>query len=202
MTFLEAATGDGIIVDGVTLTNTVYTYNGSNTGTLALYAGTTAVETLTLAGNYTGRTFFISPTTSSASAILLLSNAQQGSSPVSTNSDSYAWIGSSGGSWDSAADWEDTTSGANPATSVPGSGNAVTIPGPTGSIYEVIDGGGPTVPAMFSVAAAEVSAPVGAATVTVIVADPGVSGYGPLSGGRSNVIESALQLVIVSLAPS
>jgi hypothetical protein len=66
------ATGDGIIVDDATLTNAVYTYGGSNTGTLALYAGTTAVETLNLAGNYSTRTFFISPTTNSASAVSLL----------------------------------------------------------------------------------------------------------------------------------
>ena len=62
----------------------------------------------------------------------------------------------------------------------------------------VIEGAGATVPAMFSVWAAEVPP----ATVTVIVAWPGTSGYGPLFGGRSNVIESALQFVIVSFAPS
>jgi hypothetical protein len=39
-------------------------------------------------------------------------------------------------------------------------------------------------------------------TVTVTVAEPGVSGNGGLSGGSWNVIEVSLQLVIVSLAPS
>ena len=68
---------------------------------------------------------------------------------------------------------------------------------------EVIDGAGAAVPAMFSVTAAEVSVPVGATTVTVIVAGcPGRSGNGPLSGGRPNVIDVSLQLVIVTFAPS
>jgi hypothetical protein len=65
-----------------------------------------------------------------------------GSSPVSTTSDAYTWIGSSVGSWDSAANWEDVTSGADPATSAPGSGDPVTIAGPTGSTYDVIVSGG------------------------------------------------------------
>jgi hypothetical protein len=38
--------------------------------------------------------------------------------------------------------------------------------------------------------------------VTVIVAVPGWSGNGPVDGGRVNVIEVSLQLVMVSLAPS
>ena len=63
---------------------------------------------------------------------------------------------------------------------------------------DVIAGAGPTVPAMFSVWAGD----VWPATVTVIVAWPGTSGNEPLSGGRSNVIEPALQLVIVNLTPS
>ena len=66
------ATGDGIIVDNTTLTNAVYTATGANTGTLSLFAGPTTVETLTLLGNYTGRKFFVSPTTTSASAVTLL----------------------------------------------------------------------------------------------------------------------------------
>jgi hypothetical protein len=56
--------------------------------------------------------------------------------------DIYDWIGSSGGSWQSASNWQDVTSGQDPATTVPGANNPVTISGPTGSIYEVISGGG------------------------------------------------------------
>ena len=136
------AIGDGIIVDDTTLTNAVYSSTGANTGTLALFAGSTAVETLSLAGNYTGQTFLIAPTTNSSSAVILVAPTTGGTSPVSTGTDAYEWIGSSGGSWGSAADWEDLTSGADPATAVPGSGDPVTIAGPTGAIYEVISGGG------------------------------------------------------------
>jgi len=66
------ATGDGIIVNNTQLTNAVYSTTGTNTGTLALFAGSAAVETLSLTGDYTGRTFFISPTTNSGSSVTLL----------------------------------------------------------------------------------------------------------------------------------
>ena len=71
---------------------------------------------------------------------------------------------------------------------------AVVLDGDT----DEIDGVGATVPAMLSVAAGDVCP----ATVTVIVACPGSSGKTWVSVGRSNVIESSLQFVIVSLAPS
>ena len=135
-------TGDAITLADTTLTSASYTQTATNTGTLSLLDGTTLVETLTLAGNYTGRSFLPAPTTGAGSAIVLLAAGSGGSSPVSTNTDAYAWIGSSGGSWGNAANWEDVTFGQNPATSVPGSLDPVTITGPTGSVYEVIDGGG------------------------------------------------------------
>src|SRR5262249_39390597 len=75
-------------------------------------------------------------------AVSLLPSGGSSSDPVSKTADAYAWNGSSGGSWGSAASWIDATSGANPPSTVPGSGNAVTIAGPTGSIYEIISGGG------------------------------------------------------------
>ena len=61
---------------------------------------------------------------------------------MATNTDAYEWIGSSGGLWGTAGNWEDLTSGADPAPAPPGSGDPVTIAGPTGAIYEVISGGG------------------------------------------------------------
>ncbi len=60
----------------------------------------------------------------------------------SLTSDDYAWVGSTGGSWSSASNWDDTTTGTNPALYVPGALTAVTIAGPIGSTYEVISGGG------------------------------------------------------------
>ena len=136
------ATGDGIIVDNVQITNAVYIYAGNNTGTLTLFSGSSVIETLTLAGDYTGQTFFISPTTTGGSAISLLANPVTSPSPVSATSDTYIWNGVSGGLWDDASNWIDATSGTNPPADVPGLNNAVTINGATGSVYSVIQGGG------------------------------------------------------------
>lgn len=61
---------------------------------------------------------------------------------VSTNSDAFTWIGPTGASWRAASNWNDTTAGENPATTVPGSLNAVTIAGSTTISYMVIKGGG------------------------------------------------------------
>ena len=60
----------------------------------------------------------------------------------STTSNRYAWIGSSGGLWNLAANWQDLTSGTTPAGFFPGSMTPVTIAGPDGQAYEAIGGGG------------------------------------------------------------
>ena len=133
------ATGDAIVFNNVTLTNAAYTYNGNNTGTLALDAGTTAEETLALAGDYTAWNFVLSPSASGGTA---LEANPGGGSPPSTTTDAYSWIGASGGSWGSASNWADVTAGENPAPAVPGTITPVTIAGPTSSAYEVIAGGG------------------------------------------------------------
>ena len=72
----------------------------------------------------------------------MLAGGGGGGSPGSTGTDADGWIGSTGGSWGSASNWRDVTSGANPATAAPGANDPVTIAGPTGSTYEVIGGGG------------------------------------------------------------
>ena len=136
------ATGDGIIVNNEALTGAVYTAGTGTTGTLALLAGTNTVETLALQGNYAGDTFFVEPTSSGGSEVILIGGGGGGSGPVSTTTDSYVWIGSSGGSWGNVANWGDVTTGSNPAIAVPGSLDSVTIAGPAGSVYEVIGGGG------------------------------------------------------------
>ncbi len=65
----------------------------------------------------------------------------------SSNADAYLYVGATGGSWGSASNWSDTTTGTNPAPYVPGTLTPVTITGPTGSnaptfSAEVITGGG------------------------------------------------------------
>ncbi len=60
----------------------------------------------------------------------------------STNSDAYAWIGASGGSWDTPADWTDTTAQTDPAINVPGTLTPVTIAGSMGSsTLAIVDDG-------------------------------------------------------------
>ncbi|HUB44321.1 MAG TPA: choice-of-anchor D domain-containing protein [Acetobacteraceae bacterium] len=136
------AIGDAVNVSNTALTSAVYSFSGNSVGNLALYAGTVAVENLTIAGNYTGQTFSIAQASSSGSAIVLLSGGSGGSGTVSTTTDSYNWIGTSGGSWGSTANWQDVTKSQSPAAAVPGLHDPVTITGPTGSVYEVIGGGG------------------------------------------------------------
>ena len=60
----------------------------------------------------------------------------------SVTADSYFWIGSSGGLWSFAGNWQDLTSGASPAGFVPGALTPVAIAGPDGQTYEAIGGGG------------------------------------------------------------
>ena len=56
--------------------------------------------------------------------------------------DEYVWVGPVAGSWDTAANWEDTTSGANPASVPPGSNDAVTVDGLASGAVQVITGTG------------------------------------------------------------
>ena len=135
-------TGDSIILAEPVSTATYKAGIGTNPGTLVLSNATGTIETLRLTGDFTGKTFFVSPTTTSGASISLLSQAVQGSGPKSATSDSYTWIGPSGGSWGALGNWNDTTTGVSPAAYVPGKLTPVTIAGPTGSTFEVIAGGG------------------------------------------------------------
>jgi hypothetical protein len=56
--------------------------------------------------------------------------------------DTYSWIGTSGGSWGSGPNWADVTVGGAPAGTQPSGQNPVLVSGPNGSVYEVIRGGG------------------------------------------------------------
>ncbi len=135
-------TGDSIILAQPVSTATYTAGTGTNPGKLVLSNATGTIETLRLTGDFTGKSFFVSPTTTGGASISLLSQAAQGSGPKSLTSDSYTWIGPSGGSWGALGNWNDTTTGVSPAAYVPGKLTPVTIAGPTGSTFEVIAGGG------------------------------------------------------------
>ena len=86
-------TGDSIIL-AQPVSSAVYTAGtGTNPGKLVLSNATGTIETLRLTGDFTGKSFFVSPTTTGGASISLLSQAAQGSGPKSLTSDSYTWIG-------------------------------------------------------------------------------------------------------------
>jgi hypothetical protein len=135
------AAGDAIQVDQ-TVSGVSYQ---QATGTLTLTDGATIVGTLTLSGDYSTSLFHVDVAAASGLATISVQTATTatGSAAADTGTDAYSWTGNGGGSWwNDAGDWQDTTSG-NPATDVPGSGNAVTIAGNTGAAqYTTIGGNG------------------------------------------------------------
>ncbi len=136
------AIGDSITFDNTVLTAATYVATGTGVGTLDLMDGITQVASLTLDGTYTGDNFFIGPATNGGSSVSILAPGASGTSPVSTTTDTYSWIGSSGGSWGSGSNWADVTTSASPAGTAPGGLNAVVVNGPTGPAYDVVTSGG------------------------------------------------------------
>ena len=61
---------------------------------------------------------------------------------MTVSGDQYSWGSAVSGSWDEAANWDDTTAGLDPASVAPGSNDAVTIPAPSGGVVWVITGTG------------------------------------------------------------
>jgi hypothetical protein len=134
--------GDSIVVGGIAADGFTYLPSGADGGIFSLLSGTAVIASLTLTGIYSASDFVLSPTISGATSIGLLPPITSGTGgEPSSNADAYAWIGASGGTWDAAANWQDTTTGASPASFVPGAATPVTIFGPTGGV-EAITGGG------------------------------------------------------------
>ena len=117
-------------------------------GTLTLYEGATSVATLQLAGNYAGATFLANPTVSQngypdATQIDVVTGGDTGTPPAGTStSDNYLLTGPVAGSWDVAGNWDDTTTGMNPAAVAPGVNDAVTIDATAPGTAQVITGRG------------------------------------------------------------
>jgi hypothetical protein len=91
-------TTDQIDFQGITVTSATY-----NSGTLDLSDGTTAVENLTLVGDYTADTFEVN-----GGVVTVV--------PTASLPQSYSWIGGTSGTWGNAANWEDLTTGTVAAT--------------------------------------------------------------------------------------
>ena len=133
--------GDSILFNAAA-TDIAYVATGANSGRLTLFNAGTPVAGLAFAGNYPAGFFFLSPTTAGGSSINLLAPQTGSGGASATNADVYTWIGASGGLWGFAANWRDLTSGASPASYIPGALTPVTVAGPAGLTYAAIGGGG------------------------------------------------------------
>jgi len=134
--------GDSIVLAAPVSTATYAAGPGGGPGLLTLGTSGAAAETFSLSGDFTGKSFSVTPTASGGASISLVNQAPVPAGGKSSTADGYLWVGSTGGSWDSAGNWSDATTGTNPALYVPGALTPVTITGPTGSTFEVISGGG------------------------------------------------------------
>ena len=126
------APGDSILYAGsATVSSATYAATGTNLGTLTLNSALGVVGSLTLAGNYTGYVFQVTPNASYGAVISVVApGSGSASGSASPGSDAFAWIGSSA-SWNAVANWRDTTTNTN-SVAVPGAGNMVVLNGTTG----------------------------------------------------------------------
>src|SRR6185437_8494755 len=101
---IAAQIGDSILLQGLTATSAVL-----NAGTLVVSNGTTVVDSLALAGTYTGDSFTVDSSGGAARITI-------GVPPATT----YTWASGKDGDWNTAANW-------GPATIPNGGGAAVVI---------------------------------------------------------------------------
>ena len=114
-----------------------------NNGVLTLTDGTTTVNQLTLAGNFSGDVFAATPLNNGYSQISVSSGGDTATAPVGTGQrDSFVWGSTIAGSWDSAANWNNTIKQQSPAAAAPGSTDFVTINQAAGGVTNVITGVG------------------------------------------------------------
>ena len=139
--------GDAIYDNGsLPLVAAVYQPSSAGLGTLRLNSGNSTVGTLTLSGDYSGFTFLVTPSASSGQNIVVISTPRttSGAAPAGTAAaDAFTWTAAAtGGNWSDAPNWTDTITGQNPAPVPAGSNNAVTLAGPTGGRFQVVNGPG------------------------------------------------------------
>ncbi len=133
--------GDSIDFLGSPVAAASYATGGGNIGTLTLYYGTQVAARLTLAGNYTGDVFLISGDGGLGTLIGVAQGSSGGGSPSpgTASPDQYLWVAAGSGGWNSAANWQDQTTGARPAAIAPGLNDSVTIAA-TAASFTVIGG--------------------------------------------------------------
>jgi hypothetical protein len=129
------APGDSIDESGSLISSASFSASGAAGGVLTLYYGSQIAGTITLSGNYLGDSFLTSGDGSDGTLITVATAASGGgtASPGTSTPDQYLWVGPSSASWNTAANWDDQTSGADPAAVAPGVKNIVTIAASQGS---------------------------------------------------------------------
>lgn len=134
--------GDLIDELGSPISAATYAQTKTGLGTLTLWYGSQVADTLTLAGNYTNDVFLTAGDGAGGTMISVAPNngGGGGASNGTVNPDQYLWTQPGGGAWNTAKNWEDVTTGANPAPIAPGVNDLVTIAIGQGNSFAVIGG--------------------------------------------------------------
>jgi fibronectin-binding autotransporter adhesin len=136
------APGDAIDMLGDQISAATYKSTGNNTGILTLFYGNQVADTLTLLGSYANDVFLTAGDGALGTLITVAPNANGGGtlSGGTSTPDQYLWTAAGSGNWTNAHNWEDVTTGANPAKVAPGVNNLVTIAASQSGSFTVIAG--------------------------------------------------------------
>jgi len=176
--------GDAIDVSGSLISSATFAQSTTGDGgILTLYYGSQVADRISLAGNYLGSTFLTAGDGAGGTLITVAAEAGGGGtpSPGTSTPDQYIWVGQGSGLWNEDANWQDLTSGADPAGIAPGVNDIVSINAAAGSFTVV---GGPANAASLS--------------LTGELAFSGAYGLGSLDVGQvtsSNFVNGTLDLL-------
>jgi hypothetical protein len=136
------ATGDAIDLLGSPISAATYAATSPAEGVLTLFYGNQIADILTLLGAYTNDVFLTAPDGAGGTLITVapLSGGGGTASPGTPTPDQYLWTAQDSGAWNSAANWQDLTSGSNPAAIAPGVNDIVTIAAAQAGSFTVIAG--------------------------------------------------------------
>jgi len=137
------AAGDAIDIVGSPISSASYTATGAGEGVLTLSYGGQVAARLDLSGITTGAVFLTSGDGDGGTLITMAAGGGGGGSPSpgTQTPDQYLWLPAGSGSWNTAANWEDQSTGATPAAIAPGAADLVSIAASQGS-FSVIAGPG------------------------------------------------------------
>jgi hypothetical protein len=136
------APGDAIDEIGSPISAATFVQTKAAYGVLTLWYGNQVADTLTLAGNYAKDAFLTAGDGAEGTLITVSPQTGGGGGPSggTPNPDQYQWIAPGSGNWNQAANWENLTTGADPAKIAPGVNDLVSIQGATNGGFTVIAG--------------------------------------------------------------